>query len=205
MKKIIVTISREFGSGGRTVGFLLAEQLGFKFYDKAVILIAAEKTGISPELMENVESSAAASFMYNLSQASYAPNMQIISYDSTPNGEVFAAQSEVIREIAAQESAVIIGCCADFILKDEPGLVSVYLHAKTEDKFRRLTDSYGLSQKEAKEQLKKVDKGRDVYYRTFTGEERGNAGNFDLYINTSRTGIEGAVAAIKALVLAKMK
>lgn len=205
MKKVIVTISREFGSGGRQVGFLLAEQLGVSFYDKAVIQLAAEKTGLSPELMESVENNAASSFMFSLSQATSATNMSVLSYESTPNGETFTAQTDVIREIAARESAVIIGCCADFVLKDEPGLVSVYIHSSKEDRLRRLTEEYGFSEKEAKEQLKRVDKGRDVYYRTFTGGERGNAENTDLYINTSRTGISGAVAAIKALVLEKMK
>lgn len=205
MKKFAVTISREFGSGGRQVGFLLAEQLGISFYDKAVIQLAAEKTGLSPELMENVENSAASSFMFRLSQATSAIDMSAISYNSTPNGEAFTAQSEVIREIAARESAVIIGCCADYVLKDEPNLISVYVHSSREDRLRRLIEDYGMSEKEAKEQMKKVDKGRDVYYRTFTGEERGMAANTDLYINTSRTGISGAAAAIKALVLEKMK
>ncbi len=205
MEKVIVTISREFGSGGRQVGFLLAEQLGISFYDKAVIQLAAEKTGLSPELMENVENSAASSFMFRLSQATSATNMSVLSYESTPNGETFTAQSDVIREIAARESAVIIGCCADYVLKNEPNLVSVYIHSSREDRLRHLTEEYGISEREAKEQMKKVDKGRDVYYRTFTGEERGTPGNTDLYINASRTGINGAVAAVKALVLEKMK
>ena len=205
MKKFIVAISREFGSGGRIVGFKLAEQMGISFYDRAVILLAAEKTGMSPELMEDVENSAASSYVFNLSQAMQASNAPILTYDLTPNGETFVAQSEIIKEIAAKESAVIIGCCADYILRDEPGLVNIFLHAEKEDKLRRLIKVYGLSEKEAKEQMKQVDRGRESYYRTFTGAEWGNPLVQDLYINTSRTGIDGAVAAIIAAVTEKMK
>ncbi len=205
MKNTIIAISRQFGSGGRKIGFMLAEQLGIKYYDRAIILMAAEKTGMSPELMENLETNAASSYYFNLSQAMSAFPMPIISYDTAPNGEVFKAQSDIIREIASKESAVIIGCCADYILRNEPGLVNVFLHAEKSDRLHRIVNEYGLDEKDARDQMKYVDKGRESYYRTFTGSDWSDMSKNDLCINTSRTGLEGAVAAIKALVMEKMK
>ncbi len=202
---IIIAISRQFGSGGRKAGLMLAQELGFNYYDRAIILRAAEKTGISPELMENLETNAASSYYFNLSQAMSAFAMPIITYDQTPNGEIFKAQADIIREIASKESAVIIGCCADYILRDYTRLINVFLHADKSDRLRRIVGEYGLSEKEAREQIKQVDKGREIYYRTFTGSDWLDIGKSDLCINTSRTGIEGAVAAIKALALEKMK
>jgi Cytidylate kinase len=205
MKKFIITISREYGSGGRKIGQALADEFGVKCYDRAIIEMVAEKTGLSTEFIEKAETNAASSFAFSLSQATITSISPNLTYDLTPNGESFITQAEILQEIAARESAVIIGRCADYVLREHTNLINVFLVADKEDRLRRSIEEYGLTEKEAKEQMKQVDKGRAVYYRTFTGAEWGYPRNNDLYINTSRTGIEGAVAAIKALVEEKTK
>ncbi|HHU05842.1 MAG TPA: cytidylate kinase-like family protein [Clostridiales bacterium] len=205
MKKTVITISREYGSGGRTVGILLAEELGINCYDRAVIEKAAEKSGMSPEFIENVEEKAASSFFFNLSQATYSSFTPVLTYDVHPTDKAFFAQAEVIREIASHGSAVIVGRCADYILRDEPDAIHVFLHGDREDRLRRIISEYGIPEQEAREQIKQIDKGRANYYKSYTGGTWGDSRRYDMCINTSRTGISGAVAAIKALVLETRK
>jgi len=201
MKRTIITISREYGSGGRTIGILLAKELGIPCYDRAVIEKAAEKSGMSPEFIENVEERATSSFFFNLSQATYTSFTPVLTYEVHPTDRAFFAQAEVIREIAAHGSAVIIGRCADYILRDDPDAIHIFLHGDREDRLRRIIEEYGVPAQEAKEQLKQIDKGRANYYKSYTGGNWGDARRYDVCLNTSRTGIPGAVAAIKALVL----
>jgi cytidylate kinase len=205
MKKTVITISREYGSGGRTVGILLAEELGINCYDRAVIEKAAEKSGMSPEFIENVEEKAASSFFFNLSQATYSSFTPVLTYDVHPTDKAFFAQAEVIREIASHGSAVIVGRCADYILRDEPDAIHVFLHGDREDRLRRIISEYGIPEQEAREQIKQIDKGRANYYKSYTGGTWGDSRRYDMCINTSRTGISGAVSAIKALVLETRK
>ena len=205
MKKTVITISREYGSGGRTVGILLAEELGINCYDRAVIEKAAEKSGMSPEFIENVEEKAASSFFFNLSQATYSSFTPVLTYDVHPTDKALFAQAEVIREIASHGSAVIVGRCADYILRDEPDAIHVFLHGDREDRLRRIISEYGIPEQEAREQIKQIDKGRANYYKSYTGGTWGDSRRYDMCINTSRTGISGAVAAIKALVLETRK
>ncbi|NLL46880.1 MAG: cytidylate kinase-like family protein [Clostridiales bacterium] len=201
MNKTVVTISREYGSGGRQVGIRLAEELGIMCYDRAVIERAAERSGMSPEFIENVEEKAVSSFFFNLSQATFSSYTPILTYDIPPTDKAFFAQAEVIREIAAHGSAVIIGRCADYILRDDPDAIHIFLHGNREDRLRRVIHEYGLSESEAREQMKQVDRGRANYYKSYTGGSWGDARRYDLCINTARTGVSGAVAAIKAILL----
>jgi len=203
MKKTIITISREFGSGGRTVGMLLAEELGINCYDRALIEKAAELSGMSPDFIENVEQKASNSFFFNLSQATYSSISPVLTYEANPNptDRAFFAQAEVIREIAGHGSAVIVGRCADYVLRENPDAIHVFLHGDREDRLRRIINEYGIPEQEAREQIKLIDRGRANYYRSYTGGTWGEVRRYDLCINTTRTGIRGAVAAIKALVL----
>ncbi len=204
MEHVIVTISREFGAGGRQVGMRLAAELGIMCYDRAVIELAAEKSGMSPEFIEGTETKSP-NFFYNIAQASFTDFTPIITYDLLQTDKAFFAQAEVIREIAAGESAVIIGRCADYILRENPNLINVFLYGEKNDKLRRLTQELGLNREEAKEQMKSVDKGRANYYKSYTGATWGAPENYDLSINTSRTGVSGAVAALKGMFLDKQK
>ncbi len=204
MEHVIVTISREYGSGGRQVGMRLAAELGIMCYDRAVIELAAERSGMSPEFIEGSETKASNIF-YNIAQASFTDYTPLITYDLTQTDKAFFAQAEVIREIAASESAVIIGRCSDYILRENPNVINVFLYGEKNDKLRRLTQELGVSREEAREQMKSVDRGRANYYKNYTGATWGAPENYDLCINTSRADISGAVAAIKGMFLDKQK
>lgn len=201
MKRTVVTVSREYGSGGRQAGLRLAEELGIMCYDRAVIERTAERSGMSAEFIENVEERAVSSFFFNLSQATFSSYAPILTYDAPPTDKAFFAQAEVIREIAAHGSAVIIGRCADYILRDDPDAIHIFLHGNKEDRLRRVVHEYGLPESEAREQMKQIDRGRANYYKSYTGGNWGDVRRYDLCVNTARTGVSGAVAAIKAILL----
>lgn len=194
MDKFVIAISREFGSGGRLVGEKLASRLGIEFYDRSIIQLAAEKSGLSYKFIEQNEENITSSLLFNISAAtSFA---QAATYFDTPvNDKTFIAQNDVIRELA-KNNCVIVGRCADYILRDNPALVRVFITAKFEDRVRRAVEDYNLSSVAATEKIKKIDKSRANYYKYYTGQPWGNLHNYDLVINTSFTGIQGAVAII---------
>ena len=203
MSNTIITISREFGSGGRLVGEKLAQALDIPFYDSAIIEMAAEKSGLAPSFIEQNEEHIPNSFLFNLSASalsSYKPSLQ---YDTPINDKTFFAQSAVVRELAAQGSCVIVGRCADYVLREEPGLVRVFICAEPEDRKKRAVEKYGLDSASIESRLKKIDKARANYYKFYTGENWGGIHEHDLIINTSFIGIDGAVEVIKTLLKEK--
>lgn len=197
MGNLIVTISREFGSGGRKVGELLAQQLCIPFYDKEIIQITQEKSGLSKEFLENAEEHSRRSFLFSIATTAYADMKYPYQYDTPVTDKAFFAQSDVIRELAAKNNCVIVGRCADYILKEEDKMLRVFITAEHDDRLKRIIAEYGIDEKEAPAKLKKADKARASYVRLYTGEEWGSIHNHDLIINTSFTGIEGAVNIIK--------
>ena len=197
MGNLIITISREFGSGGRKVGELLAQQLCIPFYDKEIIQITQEKSGLSQEFLENAEEHSRKSFLFSIATTAYADMKYPYQYDTPITDKAFFAQSDVIRDLAAKDNCVIVGRCADYILKDEEKMLRVFITADHDDRLKRIIDEYDIEEKEAPSKLKKADKARASYVRLYTGEEWGSIHNHDLIINTSFTGIEGAVNIIK--------
>ncbi|MCL2408884.1 MAG: cytidylate kinase-like family protein [Oscillospiraceae bacterium] len=201
MDNYIITISREYGSGGRHVGEILAKELGIPFYDKEILHMSAEKSGMSADFLERRDEVIQNTFLHNLMHATY-PNIE--AYYETPiTDKVFQAQSAVIREIAAQGSCVIVGRCADYILRDNPALVTVFVRATIEDRVRQATAHYDMPLDKPIERIKKIDKQRANYYKYYTTRQWGNMSNFDLVINTSFTGVNGAAAIIKTMLETK--
>ena len=198
MGNLIVTISREFGSGGRKVGELLALQLNVPFYEKEIIEITAEKSGLSPEFIASAEENTRRSFLFNIATASYPDMKYSYQYDTPITDKAFFAQSAVVRELAERNSCVIVGRCADYLLRDEERILRVFITAKHEDRMKRIIEEYGVEEKDAASKIKKTDKARASYTRHYTGEEWGSIRNHDLVINTSFTGVDGAVEVIKA-------
>ncbi len=194
MDKYIITISREFGCGGRLIGEKLAARLGIEFYDKSIIQLAAEKSGLSYKFIEQNEEHVTSSLLFNISAASSFS--QAMTYFDTPvNDKTFFAQAEVIRELS-KNSCVIVGRCADYILREDPALVRLFITAKHDDRVRRSVEEYNYPSATAAEKIKKIDKNRANYYKYYTGQSWGNLHNFDLVINTSFTGVQGAVSII---------
>lgn len=199
MSNAIITISREFGTGARLIGRQLAEMLGYGYYDRALIEMAAEKSGLSEEFIERTEEKASNSFLYNLATAAYISSDMGMQYSVPVNDRAFLVQSDVIRDIAKSGNSVIVGRCADYILKDHPQLLRVFIFADKEDRIKRIVSEYGNDPKTAEANLSKIDKGRANYHKFYTGTPWKALENYDVCINTSKTGIKGAVLAIKAI------
>lgn len=198
--KTIITISRQYGSGGRLIGKKLAENLGIPFYDKELLTLAAEQSGYSREVFESVDENAASSLLYTLSM-----NAQMIhgaaSVAPLPiNDKVFLIQTDVIRKIANEGPCVIVGRCADYILKENPDRVAVFLYADREKRLQRIIDVYGVSAEKAPDVLQKTEKRRTNYYNFYTGSKHGIAANYDLSINSGLLGIEESALLIQRFV-----
>ena len=190
---LIITIGREYGSGGREIGKALAEKLGISFYDKQIISLAAEKSGLSPEFITNNEQRVRSGFMQNLA-ASAAYQSGFFSSQYLPLSEtIFISQAQVVRDIAARERAVIVGRCADYILSGRKNTVNIFIHAPIEDRVRRIVALYQLSEAEAMKAIATSDKERGNHYFRYTDRKWGKAQNYDLSVNSSLLGIEGTV------------
>ena len=194
----IITISREFGTGARLIGREVAALLNYGYYDRALIEMAAERSGLSEEFIERTEEKASNSFLFNLATAAYLASDITAEYTVPVNDRAFMVQSDVIRDIARTGNGVIVGRCADYVLKDHPQLLRVFIYANKEDRINRIVNEYGQDPKNAESVLNKIDKGRANYHKFYTGTNWRSLDNYDLCINTSRTGIQGAVMAIKA-------
>jgi cytidylate kinase len=200
MDGCVITISREFGSGGRKIGEQLAGELGIAFYDKSLIHLAVGKSGLDPLTIEKAEEEAANKFLFNLAIGGYA-SAGVFSPLSVPlSDQVFFAQSKVIEEIAEQGSCVIIGRCANYVLRNHPRRVSVFVCGEMKDRIRRVVEDCGVPDAEAEARIARMDKGRANYHEHYTEQKWGAAKIYHIAVNTSFTGIDGAVRAIRALV-----
>jgi len=198
---MIITISREYGSGGRFVGRRLSEELNIPFYDREIIKAAAKKSGLSSEYIESSDERRPSGIMYDVSIPIHGIGMPL-SFQSPPSDQVFFAQADAIRDFASQGSCIIVGRCADNILRDVPGLLRVFIYSDMEDKKQRVTTYYGVEAKNAENEIERIDKIRKAYRKFYTGDSWNNATIYDLSVNTGLLGIEGALAAIKAAALA---
>ena len=199
----VITISRKFGSGGRLIGQKLATKLGIPFYDKTIIELAAKNTGISEDFIEKSGESISNSFLFNMAYAGSTNYRYTTQADTPINDKVFYAQEEVIKQIAAKGSCVIVGRCAEYILRNNPNVVRIFVNAKMEDRVQRAINDYGIDANGAEKEVKRVDKGRANYYKFYTHGVWGDLKYYDMCINTSFTGIDPAVECIIALLKAK--
>lgn len=209
MKKII-TISREYGSGGRLIGKLVAETLGYDFYDKEIIDMAAQESGLSPDFIKKTEQNLSSGFLYNLLLGS--------SYSGTANGassingtqmlpladQVFNAERKVILDLAKKGNCVIVGRCADYILNtsdevNSKSLLNVFIYGNLEEKLKRIEDLYKEPEQAAKKTIQQIDKRRANHYNTFTEATWGDRKNYDIMINSSTAGIEETARLISEI------
>ena len=184
MAKRIITISREFGSGGRFIGEEVARKLGIAYYDKNIISQIAEKSGLSPEyIQENAELSPKKGLF------AYAFAGRDITGKSVED-MVYEAQRKVIMEIAEKESCVIIGRNADFILKDRDDVLNVFIHGAESEKVKRICKLYHVTETDAIKMMTDIDKRRMTNYRFYTDQKWGMAGNYTLSLNSSQLGYD---------------
>lgn len=194
MPKRIITISRQFGSGGRTIAKAVAEKLGYNYYDKELIEKVSEMTGFDPKYIEENGEYAPGKSVFSLvgSFISSSRSMGGMSaYDY-----LWVMQRNAIIEIAEHESCVIVGRCADFILRDNPDAMHVFIHAPMESRAERIIKKYGESDKKPFERLKEKDSKRSVNYKHFTGETWGDARNYDLCLNSDKLTIKKCIEVI---------
>ncbi len=192
-KKFVITISREYGSGGRYVGRLIADKLGIKFYDKDLIVKLAERTGLTEEYIENNEEQRDSLSILN--NGFYA--------GLSNSDELFIRESELIKELASKESCVIIGRCADFILKENKNVLKVFISGTMKDKISRATKIYGIAEKDAEKEINRINKLRANHYKHYTGNEWLEASNYDICINSDLYGVEKTADLICELVKEK--
>lgn len=184
MAKRIITISREFGSGGRFIGEEVAKKLGIAYYDKNVINEIAEKSGLSPEyIQENAELSPKKGLF------AYAFSGRDITGKSVED-MVYEAQRNIILELAEKEPCVIIGRNADYILKDRDDVLNVFIHGDMPEKIKRITGLYNVKEKEAVKMMADTDKRRRTNYNFYTDQSWGKASNYTLCLNSSQLGYD---------------
>lgn len=189
MKHIVITIGREYGSGGRLIAKRLSEEMGITFYDKQLITEVAKKTGFSENFIRDTEHQRPTnSFLYDLYTTVATP--------SVPD-QVFIAQAKVIKAAAARESCVIVGRCADYILREEPHVLKVFVNAPLDQRVRRAREEYGVTEPNLESYVIRQDKARASYYNYFATGRWGQSREYDLCVN-SRIGIDTAVKVIKA-------
>ncbi len=183
MRKL-VTISREYGSGGRIIGKLVAEKMRLPFYDREIIDMAVEKSGLSREIIETAELRAKSSISYSFSSAmAFGENF---TADPMPmNERLFLAQFDVIRQIGQTDEGVIIGRCADYVLRDMPGVTNIFIYAELEDRIERSVNQYGDDPEKVRQKIRDYDKARANYYNYHTSQKWGAYENYNLMINTS--------------------
>lgn len=179
-KHIVITISREYGSGGRYIGRLVADKLGIKFYDKEFIGKLSEQTGLSEEYIENNEQKRDTLDAINSGYYSNLSNAD----------ELFIKEAELVKEIAEKESCVIIGRCADFTLSNRKDVLKVFVYSDMENKIKRVTEIYGLNKSNAEKEIKKINKLRANHYKHYTEKDWNNSENYDICINSDYLGVE---------------
>ena len=185
MANLVITIGRENGSGGRQLGSELAEALGVKCYDSELINETAKASGFAESFVQSHEEQRPGSFLYSL-----VTGGGVISDEQPFPVQIFQAQSEVIRAIAARESCVIVGRCADYILRDRKDCLHVFICSDMASRARRIVERYGQTPKAPEKRLAEKDQKRKVYYKNYTGRVWGQAQNYDICLNSGALGVD---------------
>lgn len=195
--KSIICIGREFGSGGHEIGLKLAEALGIPFYDKLLVSMVAEEGEFAQKYLEEMDEKV------NVHIAPFLATRSTYSLYSQPvSDKIFFRQAEIIRSLADQGACVFVGRCADYILENHPDILKVFLFAKLEDRVaRKQAMNIEFSEADMARHVQATDRKRARYYRHYTGKLWGERKNYDICLNTSLTGIDGAVALLKDMVL----
>ena len=199
MTNKVITISRQFGSGGRTIGKAVAERLGIPYYDKELVDAVAKESGFSHEFIEEIGeyASVTSSFLFNIAVSAHP--MGLIDTMSVSD-KLYVCQTNVIRDLAAKGPCVIVGRCADYVLKDRPNTISVFLKAEMQSKVESAVKYYGVDPQNAEDRIRKADKQRASYYNYYATATWGDVNNYDLCVDTGKLGVEGTAELIARFV-----
>lgn len=201
MGRLVITIARSYGSGGRTMGQLLAKELGINYYDRELVRMASDKSGINEALFGEVDERVKQTSLFGKVKRSYRGQA------AGPDSEHFASeenlfhlQAEVIKDLAENEDCVIVGRCADYVLKDHPEVIRLYCYAPLEDCMDRERALSGLEDKEIIKKIERIDKNRADYYKCYTGREWNDARNYDLCLNTTSMSYPDLISVVKSYI-----
>lgn len=198
MDNFVITIGREFGSGGMDVARKLSEKLNVKYYDKELLAMAAKESGLCEEIFENHDEKPTNSFLYSLVMDTYS----VSGYTSAPfmdmplNHKVFLAQFDAIKKLAEQESCIIVGRCADYALAEHPNCISVFIHADKDFRVNHVMKTFDVNESKAKDMIHKTDKKRASYYNYYSSKKWGDSRSYNLSLDSSQLGVEGCVEMI---------
>ena len=193
----VITISRQYGSGGHEVGEKVAHKLNLPFYDKALIVMAAKKSGLSEEVFADADEKATSSLLYSMVMGSYAFGARVPGINEMPiNDKLFIIQSDIIKKAAQEGPCVIIGRCADYILREHPNCLNVFVHADKSARIKRIVGLGHCEEKKAPDFVTKKDKQRANYYNFYSNNRWDDLQNYDLTIDTSRFSVDKAVDMI---------
>ncbi len=200
-KKVVITIARQYGSGGREIGERVAELLGIPIYDKELITDIASKGSLNEEIIKKADESAANSLLYTLAMGSNVLGTTMhFGYKMPLNDKLFILQSDTIKEYARAGSCVIIGRCADYVLRDEEGVLRLFIYGDLDHRQERVRERHPeIKSSQIIDVINKTDKRRSSYYNFYTGNKWGKYDNYDMAINSSTLGIEGTAQLVVAM------
>jgi cytidylate kinase len=202
---MIFSIGRQFGSGGSEIGRKLSNELNIPYYDRELLAIAAQDSGLCTEVFERADERESSGLSYAFPLGFTPPGMYIHYEDILSNEKLFLLQSETIRNLARKESCVIIGRCSDYILRDNPNCLSFFIHNTLDNRIKHIAERENVSKARAKEMILKTDKSRAAYYNYYTNKLWGVASSYNLSIDVSILGTDGTVAFLKNLITKKFK
>ena len=205
MDNRVITIARSYGSGGRRMGRLLAKELGYEYYDREILRIASDESGINEELFSQVDENRRMP-LFRIAREVYTG--EVIPPDSDDfisNENLFRYQAKIIRELAATRNCVIVGRCANFILRGRENVINVFVSAPVVDCVRRVMENDGLTLEEAEKKIKKIDKLRADYFKYFTGRQWHDAALYDLCLNTGHMSDQRCVDVVRAYMDARFE
>lgn len=208
MDKYVITIARQYGSGGRTIGEMLADKLGIHFYDKELMKLASEDSGINERLFNTADEKVKQSVFSKMFKTEKAYTGEVISPESggfISDDNLFNYQAKVVKELAERENCVIVGRCADYVLKDCDHVLSVFIHGPKDFCMQEAAKKINLTGKELERFITKTDKERADYYKYYTGREWTDARNYDLCLDSSKLGFERCVEEIIAYMNVRFK
>lgn len=208
MEKYVITIARQYGSGGRTIGEMLAEKLGIHFYDKELMKLASEESGINERLFNTADEKVKQNVFSKMFKTEKVYKGDVISPESdefVSDDNLFNYQAKVVKELAERESCVIVGRCADYVLKDYDHVLSVFIHGPKDFCMQEAAKKINLTGKELERFIAKTDKARADYYKYYTGREWTDARNYDLCLDSSKLGFERCVEEIIAYMNVRFK
>ena len=205
MENYVITIARGYGSGGRTIGKMLAKELGINYYDREILRLASDDSGISEELFAKADEKLKGTSLFRTAKNVYKGELILPDNENfISNDNLFNYQAKVLKELAMKESFVVIGRCADFILKDYPNVVRVFVHAPLEHCVKVLESMNSSNAKDLEQEIIKKDKYRAAYYHYYTGRKWNDARNYDLCLNSRELSFEKCVEIVKQYLKIKM-